>query len=257
MTRTAAAFFDLDRTLIRGSSVYAFGYAAWRHGMVPTRDIVNDARKAASFRLTGDTGDRAGSVANRVLGAIAGHSEEELAALGEDIIPKLLSHVRDESQGFIDLHHDAGRDTYIVTASPFEIASELAAALGMTGAIATVAEIVDGRYSGQLAEPFCYGPGKAEGIAKLAAARGYDLEVCYAYSDSISDLPMMEVVGHPVAVNPDRALEQVARARGWPIVEFSRTAKKVVRLTTAGFGAAALATATYFLGRSRGALRRA
>ena len=94
---------------------------------------------------------------------------------------------------------------------------DLADELGMTGAIATVAEVVDGRYSGRLAEPFCYGPGKAEGIGKLAAARGYDLEICYAYSDSISDLPMLEVVGHPVAVNPDRPLEAVARSRGWPI----------------------------------------
>ena len=256
MNRPSAAFFDLDRTLIRGSSVYAFGYAAWRHGMVPTRDILDDARKAAKFRLTGESGDRVSAVRDRVLGAIAGHSQAELTALGDDIIPKLLGHLRDESQGFIDLHHEAGRDTYIVTASPFEIASELADQLGMTGAIATVAEVVDGRYSGRLAAPFCYGEGKAQAIEKLAAARGYDLEVSYAYSDSLSDLPMMEAVGHPVAVNPDRALEQIARTRGWPIVEFSRTAKRVVRLTTAGVGAAGLATATYFLGRSHGATRR-
>ena len=253
MNRPAAAFFDLDRTLIRGSSVYAFGYVAWRHGMMPTSDLVEDARKAARFRLSGESEGRADAVRDRVLGAIAGHSESDLIALSADIIPRLLSHVRDESQGFIDLHHEAGRDTYIVTASPIELAGELAGELGMTGAIATVAEVVGGRYTGELAEPFCYGPGKALGIEKLAAARGYALELCYAYSDSISDLPMMEVVGHPVAVNPDRALEAVARSRGWPIVEFSRTAKRAVRLTTAGVGAVALAGAMYALGRHHGA----
>ena len=122
----------------------------------------------------------------------------------------------------------------------------------MTGAIATVAETVDGVYTGRLAEPFCYGPGKAVAIEKLAAAKGYDLRLCYAYSDSASDLPMLEIVGHPVAVNPDSKLDAIARARNWPIVEFSRTAKMVVRLSTAGAGAIGLAVGTYLMGRAHG-----
>ena len=172
-----------------------------------------------------------------------------LENLGDEIIPRLLDNVRDEAQGFLDLHAEAGRDTYMVTASPIEIVARLAAELGMTGAIATVAEIEDGRYTGRLAEPFCYGPGKATAIARLAEQKGYDLERCYAYSDSASDLPMMEIVGHPVAVNPDRTLERTARERGWPVVEFSRTAKRAIRITSAGVGSAGLAIATYFLGR--------
>ncbi len=107
-------------------------------------------------------------------------------------------------------------------------------------------------YTGGLSEPFCYGPGKAQAIAKLAAERGYDLKLCYSYSDSVSDLPMLELVGHPVAVNPDRELERIARAKNWPIVEFSRTAKRVIGTTTAAAGAAGLAVGTYFLGRYHG-----
>ena len=119
--RKAAAFFDLDRTLISGSSVYAFGYVAWRAKMVPTRDLLSDARKAIAFRLAGSTDDKANGVRDRILEAIEGRTVEQLAALGEDIIPRLLDDVRNESQGFIDLHHEAGRSSYLVTASPIEI----------------------------------------------------------------------------------------------------------------------------------------
>lgn len=251
--RKAAAFFDLDRTLISGSSVYAFGYAAWRAKMVPTRQLMTDARKAIAFRLAGSSDDKANGVRDRILEAIEGRTVEQLAAVGDEIIPRLLDDVRNESQGFIDLHQAAGRDTYMVTASPIEIVAGLADALNMTGAIATVAETVNGVYTGRLSEPFCYGPGKAEGIAKLAADEGYDLELCYGYSDSASDLPMLELVGHPVAVNPDRTLEVIARSRGWPVVEFSRTAKKVIRRTTAAAGSCGLAAAAYLLGRRHGA----
>ncbi len=248
----AAAFFDLDRTLISGSSVYTFGLVAWRNGMMPTREVISDAAKAITFRFGGASDDKADMVRDRVLQGITGQTIEALESLGDQIIGTLLEHVRNEAQGFLSLHQEAGRDTYIVTASPIEIVQRFADELGMTGAIATVAETVDGIYTGRLAEPFCYGPGKAEGIAKLAAAKGYDLRLSYAYSDSASDLPMLELVGHPVAVNPDRKLEAIARGRGWPIVEFSRTAKMVVRLSTAGVGAVGLAVGTYFLGRHHG-----
>ncbi len=213
----SAAFFDLDRTLISGSSVYTFGLVAWRNGMMPTREIISDAARAITFRFGGANDDKADMVRDRVLQGIKGQTTETLSDLGDQIIGTLLEHVRNESQGFLTLHQEAGRDTYIVTASPVEIVARLAEELDMTGAIATVAETVDGVYTGRLAEPFCYGPGKAEGIAKLAVEKGYDLRLCYAYSDSASDLPMLELVGHPVAVNPDRRLEAIARGRGWPI----------------------------------------
>jgi len=250
--RPSAAFFDLDRTLISGSSLYTFGQVAWRKGMVSTGQLLRDVRSAIAFRFSGSTDDSAAGVRDRVLEAIRGVSVEELTALGNEIIPRLVDDVRREAQGFLELHREAGRDTYMVTASPIEIVRHLAAELEMTGAIATVAEIVDGRYTGELSEPFCYGPGKALAISKLAAERGYDLPLCYGYSDSVSDLPMLELVGHPVAVNPDRELERIARARSWPIVEFSRTAKRVIGTTSAAIGAGGLAAGTYFLGRRHG-----
>jgi HAD superfamily hydrolase (TIGR01490 family) len=250
--RLAAAFFDLDRTLIAGSSAFVFGRAAWRADMIPTSELLADARKAITFRFTGASDDKANAIRDRILDAITGHSVDELMTLAGEVIPQLLDDVRKESQGFLGLHAEAGRDTYMVTASPIEIVENLAVELGMTGAIATVAETRDGLYTGGLSEPFCYGPAKADAIERVAEREGYDLDLCYAYSDSVSDLPMLEVVGHPIAVNPDNGLEAVARTRGWPIVEFSRTARRVIRTTTASVGAVGLAITTYVLGRRHG-----
>jgi HAD superfamily hydrolase (TIGR01490 family) len=255
MTDSAAAFFDLDRTLISGSSVFVFGIAAWRSGFVPTRELLNDARNAIGFRFAGASDEKTAAVRDRILGAIAGTTVAELRALGDQVIPRLLKDVRLESRGLIDLHHDAGRDTFIVSASPVEIVEDLATAMGMTGGIGTVAEVLDGVYTGRLAEPFCYGEGKSQAITKLAKERGYDLRLSYAYSDSAGDLPFLEEVGHPVAVNPDRALQSMAYHRGWPIIVFSRKAKQVIRTTTALAGAAGFATGTYFLGRHQRRLR--
>ncbi len=248
----AAAFFDLDRTIISGSSVFTFGYVAYRNGMLDRGDLLHDLWNVIAFKFAGASDEKSEAVKNRILEAIVGTRVEDLRRLGDEIIPRLLDGVRRESRGLIDLHDDAGRDTFIVSASPIEIISDFAAALGMTGALGTVAKVVDGTYTGELAEPFCYGEGKAIAIEKLAAERGYDLALCYAYSDSESDLPMLETVGHPVAVNPDRALETVAFHRGWPIVEFSRTRKRVITRTTATTGAAAIAAATYLVGRRHG-----
>jgi len=252
MDDSAAAFFDLDRTLISGSSVFAFGMAAWRHGMVTTSELMSDGINAVLFRFGGSSDEKANAVRDRILEAIRGRSVSEVEELGDEVIAQLLDAVRRESQALINLHDEAGRETFIVSASPIEIVRAFAEAVGLTGGVGTVSEIVNGSYTGRLSEPFCYGKGKATAIAKLATERGYDLRLCYAYSDSISDLPMLELVGHPVAVNPDRALESIAFQRGWPIIEFSKTAKRVIRTTTAVAGAAGVATATYFLGLSHG-----
>ena len=217
--------------------------------------LLLDDVSAAAARLAGASDEKTIAVRDRILGAIAGTTVSELRALGDDVIPRLLKDVRLESRGLIDLHHDAGRDTYIVSASPIEIVEDLAVAMGMTGGIGTVAEIMNGVYTGRLAEPFCYGEGKAEAIEKIAKDRGYDLRLSYAYSDSAGDLPFLEMVGHPVAVNPDRALQALAYHRGWPVVIFSRKAKQVIKTTTAVTGAIGLATATYLVGRRQGRLR--
>lgn len=247
-----AAFFDLDRTIIAGSSVFALGWAAYRAGLVSNRELMSDATSAATFLFAGASDEKTDAVKARVLQAIKGVSVEKLAELGDQIIPRLEEDVRREARGLIDLHHAADRDTFIVSASPIEIVGEFAAALGMTGGIGTVAEIEDGVYTGGLAEPFCYGEGKAIAIRKLADERGYDLRLSYAYTDSAGDLPMLEAVGHPVAVNPDRPLETVAYHRGWPIVEFSRRKKKVIKRTTAAVGAAGLAGVAFAVGIGTG-----
>ncbi len=248
----AAAFFDLDRTIISGSSVFAFGWVAYRAGLMPTSQLLSDAVNAVAFKFTGASDDKTEMVKTRILEAIAGVPVSTFTDLADEILPRLMADVRREARGLIDLHTDAGRDTYIVSASPIEIVSKFAEAMEMTGGIGTVAEISHGVYTGRLAEPFCYGEGKADAIRRIAAEKGYDLEASYAYTDSAGDLPMLEAVGHPVAVNPDRALETIAYHRGWPIVEFSRTRKKVIKRTTAAAGAMALAGATYALGRYRG-----
>jgi len=250
--RRAAAFFDLDRTIISGSSVFTFGWVAYKAGMVPTMQLVRDGANAVVFKMSGASDDKTEAVKTRILEAIEGVPVATLAALADDVLPKLMSDVRREARGLIDLHADAGRDTYIVSASPIEIVKKFADAMEMTGGLGTVAEISGGAYTGELAQPFCYGDGKADALRRIALERGYDLEASYAYTDSAGDLPMLEAVGHPVAVNPDRALETLAYHRGWPIVEFSRTRKKVIKRTTAASGAAALAAAAFAAGRYSG-----
>jgi HAD superfamily hydrolase (TIGR01490 family) len=250
----AAAFFDLDRTIIGGSSVFVFGWVAYRNGLMTTRQLLRDAASAVAFRLSGASDEKSEGVRDQVLAAVTGVKVDDLRALGDEILRRLLDSVRRESRGLIDLHHDAGRDTYIVSASPIEVIEDFGEAMGMTGTLGTVSEIVDGAYTGRLAEPFCYGPGKVIAIEKVAREQGYDLSRSYAYTDSISDLPMLEAVGYPVAVNPDRELEAIAHMRGWPIIEFNRTTKRVIKNTTATVSAAGLMTATYFLGRRHGRL---
>ena len=249
----AAAFFDLDRTIISGSSAFVFGWVAYRKGYVPTSQLVIDLFNAVAFQFAGASDDKSEAVKQRMLAAIEGTESRTLADLANEIIPRLLHDVRREARGLIDLHRDAKRDTYIISASPVEIVSRLASEMAMTGGLGTVAEVHDGIYTGELAEPFCYGEGKAHAMAKIAAEKEYDLSRSYAYTDSAGDLPMLEAVGHPVAVNPDRALETIALHRGWPIVEFSRTRKKVVKRTTAVTRSnPCLPSAAYGIGRRHG-----
>jgi HAD superfamily hydrolase (TIGR01490 family) len=247
-TGPSAAFFDLDRTLISGSSIFVFGVAAWRAGLVLRRELLGDALGAAMFRLRGADDDTTTGVRDRVLGAVKGVNHDDLVALNADIVPKLIERVRPEAQRLVDLHRHTGRATYIVSASPVELVQPLAQALGMTAGIGTRSEVVDGVYTGELAGPFCYGAGKVEAIAELARWEGLDLGQCYAYSDSASDLPMLRAVGHPVAVNPDGRLERIAHDQGWPIVVFSKRTKAVMRRTTQAVGAAGMAAGGFAAG---------
>ena len=249
MTTPSAAFFDLDRTLMYGSSAWYFGKAAYREGLRPISALVTDLVNAVWFRLFGASDEKSEALRDQILAAVAGTESDRFRRMIPTIVEQLLPRIRPESQALIDMHAEAGRDIYIISASPVEVVGELAKALDLTGGLGTESEIVDGVYTGRLAAPFCYGEGKAEVVRKLVADRGYDLAQSYAYADSASDLPIMSLVGHPVAVNPDRSLEAVAHRRGWPVVEFDRERKQLMKLTALGTGALAVGTAGFVAGR--------
>jgi len=253
MMRSAAAFFDLDRTLISGASTYPFGIEAWRQGFASTSDILKWGAAALSFKMRGDKDSSSSDeIRGDFLSGIEGATIESVHALAKAVLPRLVDRVRPESRKLIAMHHEQDRDTWIVSASPQRLVAPLALSLGMTGAVGSRGEIVDGRYTGRLDGPFVYGPGKVEAIGKLASERGYDLNLCFAYSDSISDLPMLEAVGHPVAVNPDSELNARARERGWPVVVFARKTKMAIAFSGIGAGGAATAALAYLVGRRHG-----
>ena len=217
----AAAFFDLDGTLIPGSANIPLSIAAFRRGWVPPRDLLRDAWFGVHFLLKGASDDRAGAVRDRILRAVAGHKVDDVVGLGDDFITQVAHSVTDEARELLDLQAAAGRDRFVVSATSQEIVSMLAEEIGIEGALGTRSRVVDGRYTGDLDGPFCYGAGKVEAIEQLAAERGYDLSASYAFSDSMSDLPMLERVGHPVVVNPDGKMRDEAVRRGWPVIEFT------------------------------------
>jgi HAD superfamily hydrolase (TIGR01490 family) len=244
----AAAFFDLDGTLIPGSATIPLARAAFRAGMVTPPELVRDLRHGVSFLLQGATDERSEAVRDRILAAVTGRTAQEMVALSEGFIPDLVASITPAMGRVLGEHATAGRDRVVLSASPTEIVSRLADAAGLERGTGTASELdADGRYTGRLDGPFCYGPGKAEILRALAAREGYDLSASYAYSDSLSDLPMLEAVGHPVAVNPEPELRDLAEERGWPIVETSRVPRVSVsdphswvrmgqRLTVASIG---------------------
>jgi HAD superfamily hydrolase (TIGR01490 family) len=252
----SAAFFDLDRTLISGSSAFVLATAARSLHLMPTHELVRDALTAATFKFRGDHDSSAGDNArDRILGFVRGQRQDDLRALNEQVLPALLGKIRPEARRLVDLHRHAGRATYIVSAAPQEIVAPLAESLGMTGGIGTRGKVADGVYTGELDGPFCYGDGKVDAIREIARWDGLDLLQCYGYSDSASDLPMLRAVGHPVAVNPDSKLERHARAHGWPIVIFSQRTKTVIRRTVAGVASTALAAGGFAAGLEVGTRR--
>lgn len=255
-TGSSAAFFDLDRTLIAGSSAFTLALAARSMGMMRTHEMVRDAVGAAAFKLKGDHDSGASDEArDRILSVVKGQRQDDLSALNERVLPTLLSKIRPEARRLVDIHRHAGRATYIVSAAPHEIVEPLAISLGMTHGIGTKGSVEDGVYTGELDGPFCYGPGKVDAINEIATFEGYDLRLCYAYSDSASDLPMLSAVGHPVAVNPDSKLERHAREHGWPIVIFSQRTKRVIRRTATGLASASVAAGTFAVGLQLGTRR--
>jgi HAD superfamily hydrolase (TIGR01490 family) len=249
--QTTAAFFDLDRTLIAGSSAFVFARAAYDAGHIRPQDFAGDALKALKFRFFGSSDESSTSVRERILAAAGGIKQVDLLALNEMVLPELLGLIRPEERALLEQHTTAGRETWIVSASPIEIVEPLAIALGMTGGIGTVGEVDNGVYTGRLAGPFCYGEGKAEAITSLAAQRNIDLATSWSYSDSMSDIPMMELVGNAVAVNPDAQLAALARSRGWPVVIFAQRSKMLIRRSSTITAAVIGMIIAYSLGARR------
>jgi HAD superfamily hydrolase (TIGR01490 family) len=232
-----AAFFDLDKTLMEGSSALHFARASYKAGQLSKRQMASDVWANVRFRLQGSTDEATDALRKRVYEAIAGHRVIDLARLTPEILSGILPRVYPQMLDVAWRHQDAGRPVYIVTAASQEIAELLATVLVFDGGIGARSEVRDGVYTGSPEGPFTYREGKAEAIREVAARKGIDLAESWAYSDSESDLPMLRAVGHPVAVNPDAALARVAREEGWEIMRFDRLGR---RLRLAG-GLAAVA----------------
>ncbi|HEY1358977.1 MAG TPA: HAD-IB family hydrolase [Thermoleophilaceae bacterium] len=246
-----AAFFDLDKTLIEGSSALHFVRAAYKAGMLSRRMLLSSAWANVRFRLNGSTDEQTDELRRWVLDLIAGQREIDLARLGPDVLAGVLPLVYEEMLQEAWEHQDAGRPAYIVTAASQELAAALARVLVFKGGIGMRSEVRNGVYTGEPAGPFTYREGKAVAIRQLAGEEGIDLAESYAYSDSESDLPMLRAVGHPVAVNPDAALERVALQEGWRIIRFD-TLRRRLRLGAAvGAGALVAGGGGYAVARLR------
>lgn len=222
-----AAFFDLDKTLIEGSSAVHFARASYRAGVMSRAQLARDVWANVKYRLEGSTDEGTELLRNRVLDAIAGRRVVDLARLTPDVLAGILPRAYPEMLAEAWAHQDAGRPAFIVTAASQEMAEMMAHVLIFDGGIGMRSEIADGRYTGRPDGPFTYREGKAEAIRRKAVEEGIDLGESYAYSDSESDLPMLRAVGHPVAVNPDAELSRVAREEGWRIIHFDRLRRRL------------------------------
>jgi HAD superfamily hydrolase (TIGR01490 family) len=245
----SAAFFDLDRTLMEGSSAFQFGRAAYKAGLMSRRQLAADALANIRFRLRGSSDETSHALRDRISASLAGTRVRDLERLGPDVLARVLPRLYPQVLALAYEHQDAGRLVYIATAASDRLADVLASVLALDGGIGSEFSAVrDGVYTGEPTGLFIYGEGKAQAIGQLAAREGIDLKASYAYSDSASDLPMLRLVGHPVAVNPDSELLAVARKEGWQVLRFERLGRRIkaaAALTGAavagGAGSAALA----------------
>jgi HAD superfamily hydrolase (TIGR01490 family) len=234
----AAAFFDLDKTLMAGSSGIFFARAAYETGMISRARLARDVYENLRFRLRGSTDDRADNVRKRVGEMIAGVHVRELQRLSPRVLAGVLPRLYPQMLARAYAHQDAGTPVYILTAASQEMADLLAHVLAFDGGLGSRSEIVDGRYTGRPAGPFNYREGKVLSMRELAEREGLDLAASYAYSDSESDLPMLRVVGNPVVVNPDPDLRRIAAQEGWEVLHLDRLGRRLKVLAALGAVAA-------------------
>jgi HAD superfamily hydrolase (TIGR01490 family) len=242
---TAAAFFDVDNTIMRGASIYHLGRGLYRRGYFQTGEIAQMAWAQAQFLLGGENLEHMDEARSFALTFIQGRSVAELTTLTEEIFDQTMdTKVWPGTRALTQNHLDQGQRVWLVTAAPVEIATVIARKMGLTGAMGTVAEHVDGVYTGRLVGEVLHGPAKAEAVAALAAREGLDLDRCAAYSDSSNDIPMLELVGAPCAINPDRELRSLAAERGWRVRDYRRRRRATQLAVAAGAGAAVGAAVT-------------
>jgi HAD superfamily hydrolase (TIGR01490 family) len=227
---TAAAFFDVDNTMMQGASVYHFARGLAARQFFTTGDLVRFAVRQLKFRMGGENLVDASDAREEALSFVAGRSVAEIVAFGEEIYDELMA---DKIySGTLELarrHLDAGQRVWLITATPVELAQIIGRRLGLTGALGTVAATEDGVYTGRLVGELLHGKAKAAAVRALAAREGLDLRRCTAYSDSVNDVPMLSVVGTAIAINPDGQLRDIARRRRWQIYDF-RTGRKAAKI---------------------------
>lgn len=216
----SAAFFDLDKTIIAKSSALAFGRPFYRDGLITRRDMVKAGYAQLVFRLGGADEQQMARIRDSVAELCKGWQVEQVNQIVTETLHELINpYIYAEAAALINEHRAAGRDVVVVSTSGEEMVRPIARQLGITDVIATRMVVEEGRYTGEVAY-YAAGPTKAEAARLLAKERDYDLSLCYAYSDSVSDVPLLEAVGHPTAVNPDRGLRRTAADHGWPVLEF-------------------------------------
>ena len=251
----AAAFFDVDNTLMRGASIYHFARGLAARKMFGPGDLVRLAWGQLAFRLRGaENSDHIDAAREAALAFVAGHRVADIVALGEEIYDDTMAdRIWEGARELTQQHLQAGQRVWLVTATPVELANILAGRLGLTGALGTVAETAGGVYTGRLVGGLLHGQAKAAAITALAEREGLDLSRSSAYSDSANDLPMLELVGHPSVVNPDADLLREARSKNWPVHDFrsGRRATLMALPLAAGAGAVAGGMAAGFALRRR------
>lgn len=247
----AAAFFDVDNTMMVGASIFHFAKGLAARRFFEWHDLVRFTVRQVKLRTRGESKGDMHATRDSALAFVAGKKVSEIVALGEEIYDETMAdRIWSGTHALARAHLAEGRQVWLVTATPQELAEIIARRLGLTGALGTVAETRDGEYTGRLVGEVLHGEAKAHAVQELAAREGLDLAQCYAYSDSINDLPLLGLVGIAVAVNPDSALQAEARTHGWEVRDF-RTGRKAAKVgvplalgASAAAGGVAVALAT-------------
>ncbi|HEY5822478.1 MAG TPA: HAD family hydrolase [Propionibacteriaceae bacterium] len=236
---SAAAFFDLDNTVIQGASIFHLAKGLYRRDFFSGRVIFKGLWMNTYYRVLGrENTDHISDARSTMLSFIEGHTVSELEEIGNEVYEEsIASRIWPGTRAIAQMHLDVGQQVWLVTAAPVEVAGIIAARLGLTGALGTTAEHHDGVYTGRLKGELLHGPAKAEAVRALAHEHGLDLARCFAYSDSFNDLPMLSLVGHPCAINPDGRLQSHAEEQDWQIRDF-RSGRRAARLGLLGAGAA-------------------